>query len=584
MNSKSPRTTGWFTLSALLLAPALFVVLSIVRAWRVAEGAGNYTSCHDCFWLSTFGHDAWLFAVFLAALALANVVAWRWLGFVLRTFAALILVAFAADIGLDAFLSSRLHFGDVLRFGGQVDADLSVVLGAFRASEGFARTIFFVLVALVATGVVAASRRRPIIARAYALVAIVALAFSAFALSRPVRYVNDQFTYNFVEANLPHGRLQKFSEPFIAEQRQRVAQLPKMCAKSSPFDGSVVIVLVESLSAWQSQRLGGRDWMPELDALGQSQHYFTHFYANGFTTSTGAIAVLTGRAPLPPAGDMMGTYESYAEPHGSLADLAHRSGRDAAFFTSGDLSFLGIGPWLRQLGFDTLGGSGDAFYSGMKRWQFGAAEDHALYDRFIDWLDHRGSDARPTLSVLLTVSTHPPYVDPRSAKIDPEQSFRYADAEVARLYRELDRRGFFAHGVLLVLGDHRTMTPLHADEYRDYGERAFARIPLVVAGAVDMPAVVDAPFQQTDIASSLAAFFGLDACTSAFAGDFLRKDPVPAEYVLHVRGDDRDRLDVYSDDRVSPFRYGGDDSRWLGEPPPRGDDVRAWIDVQRARP
>lgn len=579
-----PRSLS--ALAALILTPALFIALSIVRAWHIAEGVGNYTSCRNCFWLATFGHDAWLLAILLGALALANVVPGRGLRFVLRLVAASLLAAFAADIGLDAFLSSRLHFGDVLRFGSQVDADLSVVLGAFRASDGFARSLFFALVLIVVVGLLAASGRRPALARVYAIGALASLAFSAFALSRPVRYVNDLFTYNFVEANLPHGRLGTFSPPFLQAQRDRLANIPQICSKTDGFGGDVVIVLVESLSAWQSNLLGsGVDWTPELDAIAQRNHYFTHFYANGFTTSTGEISVITGRPPLPPAGEMMATYDAYAAPRDTLPDIAHRSGRDAAFFTPADLSFLGLGPWLQKLGFDVVGSSRDAFYDGMKRWQFGAAADGALYDRFLDWLDHRAADARPTVSMLETVSTHPPFVDPRSGKIDPEQSFRYADAEIGRLYRELDRRGFFAHGILMILGDHRTMTPLHADEYRDYGERAFARIPLVVAGAVDMPAVIDAPFQQTDIAPSLAAFVGLEACTSAFAGDFLRKDPKPADYVLHVRGDDRDRLDVYTDgDRVSGFRYGGDGSRWIDAPPPGGDDAAAWIDVHRARP
>src|ERR1700733_2332560 len=93
-----PPRAGWLASTALVLAPALFVALSIVRAWRIADGAGNYTGCHDCFWVATFGHDAWLLAIMLAALALACCVRWRVVGFVLRLFAALMLLVFAADM------------------------------------------------------------------------------------------------------------------------------------------------------------------------------------------------------------------------------------------------------------------------------------------------------------------------------------------------------------------------------------------------------------------------------------------------------------------------------------------------------
>jgi phosphoglycerol transferase MdoB-like AlkP superfamily enzyme len=243
----------------------------------------------------------------------------------------------------------------------------------------------------------------------FAVGSVAALAFSAYALSRPVRYVNQIFTYNFVEANLPQGRLKTFSAPFIAEQRRRVDALPKTCSRSEPFAGSAIVLLVESLSAWHSRLLGSSyDWTPQLDAIARENHYFTHFYANGFTTSTAEISVIAAQPPLAPAGKLLFGFGDYADKRGTLPDIAHRSGRDAEFFTTGDVSFLNLGTWLRQLDFDQIGSSSDAFYKGMKRWQFGAAEDAALYDRFLDWLDKRG-DARPFVSTLLTVSTHPPY-------------------------------------------------------------------------------------------------------------------------------------------------------------------------------
>jgi lipoteichoic acid synthase len=580
----SRRRTGWLACTALLLMPVLFIALSYVRAWRLAEDVGNYTSCHDCYWMTAFGHDAWLFAILLGALAVANFIRWRWLAFALRLMAGLILIIFAADMALDSLLSTRLHFGDVLRFSRHIDADFSVVRAAFASSQNIGRAMFLALVIVVVIVLVASNRRYPMIARTFAIGAVAALAFSAFALSRPVRYVNEVYTYNFVEANLPQGRMKTFSAPFVEAERRRVEALPQACSQSGPYSGSVIMVLVESLSAWHSHLLGSPyDWTPELDAIARENHYFTHFYANGFTTSTAEISIIAGQPPLAPAGKLLFDFGDYGQTSGTMADIAHRSGREAAFFTTGDTSFLDLGTWLHHIGYDFVGNNADVFYNGMKRWQFGAAEDAALYDRFLDWLDKR-DDTRPFVSTLLTVTTHPPYVDPRSSKIDPENAFKYVDAQLARFYRELKARGFLDHGVLMILGDHRTMTPLHEEEYRKHGERAFARIPLIVAGAVDMPPVIDAPFQQTDIGPSIADLVGIDACTSTFTGHFLRADPKPADYVLHVRGDNRDRLDVYWDgDEVSGFHYDGDASTWMDEPPPQPDTVAAWINSHRAR-
>ncbi len=52
--------------------------------------------------------------------------------------------------------------------------------------------------------------------------------------------------------------------------------------------------------------------------------------------------------------------------------------------------------------------------------------------------------------------------------------------------------------------------------------------------------------------------------------------------MIHVRGDDRDRLDVYWGERdVAGFHLDGDASDWISDRPPDAADVAAWIDVHR---
>jgi phosphoglycerol transferase MdoB-like AlkP superfamily enzyme len=584
MPTRFTRRPSRFAPIVFVLAPLVFIALSIFRAWRVDVEVGTYTSCRGCFWLPTLGHDTWLLAVVLGALAIAAFVRWRWLAFAMRLGAGLLLLVYASDLALDALLSTRLHFGDVLRFGRHVDADYSVVRAAFLSAQGWWRSAVLAIVAAIVVALLFARTRDRKLSGRFAAAAVASLVFSAAVLSRPVRYVNQIYTWNVVETNLPQGRMKTFSPMFIAEQKKRVDAIPKQCGTSPAFDGSVIVLLVESLSAWQSKLLGSsRDWTPELDAIARDNHYFTNFHANGFTTSTAEIAVIGAEPPLAPAGALLIGFDDYADPSGTLPDVAHRSGREAAFFTTGDTHFLDLGTWLRQIGYDTIGDTRDAYYNGMKRWQFGAAEDKALYGRVLDWIDTRDA-SKPFVATMLTVSTHPPYVDPRSNTIDPENAFKYVDGEIARFYRELKQRGFLDHGVLIVLGDHRTMTPLHEEEFAKWGDRAFSRVPFVVAGAVDMPKVIDAPFQQTDIAPSIADFVGLESCTSSFVGHFLRAEPKAPDYVLHVRGDDRDRLDVYyGSGGVGEFRYDGDASGFRGAPPPNADEVAAWIDVHRDR-
>ena len=127
------------------------------------------------------------------------------------------------------------------------------------------------------------------------------------------------------------------------------------------------------------------------------------------------------------------------------------------------------------------------------------------------------------------------------------------------------------------------MTPLRPGELQQFGERAFSRVPLIVVGDVMMPKVVDAAFQQTDLLPSLRDLLGERVCTTPFQGLLLRPSPLPPQYIVHARGDDRDRIDVYgSNNALWGFHTNGDSSRWIAEPPPNADQISAWITARRA--
>jgi arylsulfatase A-like enzyme len=264
-----------------------------------------------------------------------------------------------------------------------------------------------------------------------------------------------------------------------------------------------------------------------------------------------------------------------------VPQIAHRAGYKAYYFTTADLGFEDAGAWLRGLAFDGVEGNENPYYASWPRSQFGAAADAALFARFEQWLEQRG-DASPFVAVLLTTTSHPPFLNPLTNEIDPAGTFGYVDTQLVEFHDYLAHRGFFRDGILLLTGDHRSMTPIAADEYARFGERAFARVPMIVAGARDMPGVIDAAFQQADFPASLARLLGVEYCRSPFTGAFLGGPPSPARYVAHVRGDNRNRVDIYFDDRVAGYLEDGDASAWFGiERPSDADDVAAWINTQR---
>lgn len=568
-------------MAAIVLVAAL---VFLARALLVESAVGAYTGCHGCFLLPALGADAWLWAGLLGLMALAALTHRRLLRGLLILLAFALLVVAVADLVIFDLLTQRLHLGDIGRFGGEFAANWSVLEANLHSPLGWLRLVgALVLLALPVLGCVSA-RPRPRMARVFGLLGVVsAIAAGIIHLRDPVRYVHATLISNVVEVNLPQTSVRPFSTGFLERQQQLAAELPQSCERNpQAHRPGVIIVLVESLSAWQSHLLGSQlDWTPRLDAIARDNHYFTHFYANGFTTGGAEIAVGSGLLPIYPPGVLEYTFDNFANGSDSLPGLATASGYESAFFTPGDTGFLDIGHWLKRIGFNTISGADDPWYAGRERWQFNSVEDSVFYQRFLDWLDHRDSD-KPFVSVLLTVSSHPPFLDPRSHKIDPERSFRYVDEQIGIFHEALRLRGFLDHGLLIVMGDHRTMTPLHEDEFAAQGERAYARVPMVVAGKVDMPAVVGEAFQQTDLLPSLAWQMGAEQCRSPYNGSFLRSDPQAPGIVVHARGDDRNRIDIYHDDSVSGFLLDGDDSRWLDGAPPDAERIAAWINVQRA--
>jgi lipoteichoic acid synthase len=264
-----------------------------------------------------------------------------------------------------------------------------------------------------------------------------------------------------------------------------------------------------------------------------------------------------------------------------LPAVAHRAGYTTHYFTASDLDYEQSGTWLRALGFDSVEGSENPYYAGMPRGEFNAAEDAALFARFEQWLDQRHAQ-QPFVAVLLTVSSHPPFAHPRTGELDARKTFAYIDEQLADFHAYL-QRGFLDHGILLITGDHRSMTPLLAEEYRDFGSRAFARIPLLIAGAVDMPRVVDAAFSQSDVPASLAHLLGIAHCRSPFNGYFLDGQPVPPQFIVHARGDERDRVSVYAGTATADYLQDGDASRWLEPKPQQADLIGGWLVSQRVR-
>ncbi|MDO5289543.1 MAG: LTA synthase family protein [Pseudomonadota bacterium] len=428
--------------------------------------------------------------------------------------------------------------------------------------------------------------------RTAAAMAALAAALPWATLALPAAsYIAPEYYRDLLTNNLP-GSVDK---PYSAAMHARLRAAPAPAATCAPAPAgqaprSVILLVVESLSAYHSALLSGLgSSTPELDKLAQAHSYFPHFYANGFTTDGGLIALLTARAPLPAIGRYHSThvyagYEQAAEPQ--LMAQLHTAGYQSGFFTTGDLGFLHKGRWLQKLGFAHVEGHEHPAYASLPRGAFGDTGDNTLYTRYLQWYDHERQRTRPVFSVLLTVSTHPPFHVPGTAIQNEAQAFAWADAQLGQFVQALKERGYFQHGVLVITGDHRAMTFVQPGETQRLGPAAAARVPAVVIGPAGLPpGPVPGHWQQTDFLAGLQAMAGLPSCTDAFRGRLLGPAHAPAPYVLQVQGARRDHIAVLTPTSAAlhEVQLNGDRTGWAGPPPP-GTDASQVIDhINRER-
>ncbi|MCB1555003.1 MAG: LTA synthase family protein [Xanthomonadales bacterium] len=570
----------WFALGALTLLCA--AGLAGWRALLVERSYAEYSACSGCLHMASLAHDLApisLVALLLLASRLPRSRAGRAL-IALPT--VLLLAAMAIDTVVFRLLYQRMYLQEVLRFAGEskhswtVAADL---LGQWPDAALLLLAVLAPVAALLACLVGGRPSNRML---ASALAPALALPLLGFAVPEP-DYVLGESWQNVLEVNRPAPLDRPYSADQVAAWRNAPA-LPSTCLQGQQQRPDVIVLLVESLSAYHSHLHAGiMDATPQLDELARANRYVPAFIANGFHSDGGLISVFNGRVPIP-AINRMSSIDAFVGFENAADDYYARMrglGYETLFFTGGELGFLGKDRWSSALGFDYAEGGESPVYGDLPRGQFGAPEDAALLRRVLDWHAAR-QDSRPFFAGILTVHTHPPFVVPGTGTLDEERAFRHVDALIKQFHDTLAERGFFRHGMLIVSGDHRSMTPLKPGERARFGDTAFARVPMVIIGPEGSPAApIEGRFQHTDLLPSILQLADSEVCISPTQGLLFAQPPQPAEVTAHASGLNREQVQVFSARGQGRLVLDGDDTRWEDVPPPYADELLAAWSLDR---
>lgn len=563
---------GMFLILPQLLVLALMLSLMALRASAVDKKVGRYIACPDCFDSTVFFNDMILLSLVYGILLLAGFLKPAFIARCVQLIAGFVILIYLVDLILFHLFFARLFMSDAALYIGEREAVWDQFYSGMGGPLAAPLLLLGVVLLFLLMFLMKPARQR---APRMLLAIVLGLSVIITVLVRQQPYVNSWAVDNVFAANLSTTTRNPYSDSFT--DRQSRNDFPHRVYDSglllAPANGrNLIVVLLESWSSWHSLLFGGfENWTPNLDAAANRGLRFSNFHAIGFSTAEGLMGILAGEplwAPFIHWRESTPFHSMWAVertlPKAFLSAAYH-----TAFLTTGPLDIYRKGEWLEQLGFQYVEGRENSFYRGWPEYSFKSASDRALYQRANQWLH---SAEKPYLLVLETLTTHQPFKDPDSGKRSLELAMKYADREFGVYLDLLDQSGFFDDGLLVVLSDHRSMTPISSGEFALFGNDAYSRVPMFVIGREFGRNQVDhSAYSQSDLVPTFewwltgkAALESNDAVMFS-AASYDAKAPAAnaGKCAFHARGNQRDLVDVICDGGRGVIKLDGDQTRFL---------------------
>ena len=293
---------------------------------------------------------------------------------------------------------------------------------------------------------------------------------------------------------------------------------------------NVILVFLESASSVDSWKFWGlNDRLPWLDNVSNDWTSFLNMHANGMTSDMGHIATLLWVEPL--EYDYKWTrYESFTGFVAPLATFFNRIWYSTTFLSAATLEFLDQRDFLKNVWFQTI--IWEEAFEDKPKYTFDAAPDADLYEKAIEVIK---AQTWSFFFALQTISSHTPYNTPYGRSM--EWMYRYEDESFSKFYEDLKATNFFDNGILIVIWDHRKMTPLEDKEFAKWWTTAAAKIIWFMIGKwVPTNKLANWIYQQTDLFYSILHEFWswtvevLENYNDLFSKEISRKRSIKQRY------------------------------------------------------
>ena len=181
--------------------------------------------------------------------------------------------------------------------------------------------------------------------------------------------------------------------------------------------------------------------------------------------------------------------------------------------------------------------------------------------------------------VISTISGHGPYIHPETKEQSFEKVVDYVDEQIDNFITQLDARGFFKNGMVVITGDHRAMRPVSDDENQVLAPLAEARVPLVIIDK-DLKGRKSGVYSHNDLAPSLQYYLTKKGCFNPYQNN-LFKNSSKNKCIIFQQASPSDQVNVLCDDANSTICLNGDETTYCPEKPKdRYVDFINWLRVE----
>lgn len=284
---------------------------------------------------------------------------------------------------------------------------------------------------------------------------------------------------------------------------------------------NIVMVMLESFTAENIGSLGGEGNAPNLDRLLDSSFVFTRFFANGYRSEHGLVAVLSGFPPLPHYSIQRESNRIIHLPifpkilKDSLNYTLH-------YYNTYDIHYARINEYLALGRFDRI--VTDLDFEHAKKHQWGVLDEY-LFDFVIN--DLKNND-RPFFSIVVTSTSHEPFnadVPEKFSGRDEATRYRntiyYTDSCLDAFLNKAKSQSWYPNTIFIILADHghafpKNRPPQDPEKYH---------IPLIFFGPALKAELrgkrVEIPASQSDIPATLLGQLGLNSGRFLFSRDVM---------------------------------------------------------------